>query len=186
MLRHSLILTDYAGSRVYGVDLLLHRGSTPTWKLQGRSLVQQSADGFGFKRGWRVLGGHDAPWVAVIGWGQKGGQGSEKGLDSAFIPLTHSGFLSGLSGLSLSSFFASSTMLLTSSLARGFWSVSFATGIGWFPSFSDCSAASIECDPIKNIPRLTKIMKHSNRDLRMVSPFCGIQPCPLKKLMSTF
>ena len=79
MLRHSLILTDYAGSRVYGVDLLAHRGVYAYLKLQGRSLVQQSADGFGFKRGWRVLGGHDASWVAVIGsWGQKGGQVPKK------------------------------------------------------------------------------------------------------------
>lgn len=184
MLRHSLILTDNAGSRVYGVGLLAHRRATTTWKLRGRSLVKQSADGFGFNRGWRVLGGHEASWVAAVGsWGQRGWQGTDKGLDNAFIPVTHSDFLSGLS---LSSFFASSTIFFTSSLARGFWSVSFATGVGWFPSFGDCSAASTECDPIKNIPRLTKIMKHRSRDLSMVSPSCGIQPCLPRKLMSTF
>jgi hypothetical protein len=96
MLRHSLILTDYAGSRVYGVCLLALWGATTTWKLQVRSLVKQFADGFGFNRGWRVLGGHEASWLAVVGsWGQKGWQGTEKGLDSAFIPVTHSDFLSG-------------------------------------------------------------------------------------------
>ena len=103
-------------------------------------------------------------------------QASDAGLDCAFIPV-HSGFLSGL---------ASSTCFFTSSLAGGFWLASFATGGSWLPSFGDCFAASAECGPIKNTPRLAKIMKHSSRDLSMVSSSCGIQPCLPRKLMSTF
>jgi hypothetical protein len=71
-------------------------------------------------------------------------QCSDAGLDCAFIPV-HSGFLSGL---------ASSTFFFTSSLADGFWLVSFATGRS----------------PIKNIPRLANIKRQSSSRLRMVSP----------------
>ena len=93
------------------------------------------------------------------------GQGTEKGLESAFIPLAHSDFLSGVS---LSSFFAASTFF-TSSLAGGFWSAPFATGGDWSPSLGDCSAGSAECVAIKNVPRLAKITKQSGRRLSMVS-----------------